>query len=563
MTTNGTGSGTSQSEISLTNRRFFEGAYAARIKFSDTPVSGGHVRYSVDGKLIADHSGKYYPRQNMSIDFNQWIIDLDAHQGSGTSTWHEQVDYVYRNKESVLTRAPTGPNRPPPFPPAGSPLPPGADRRIRQSAEVRLVARVRRPHSHYYVGTPQLWGATMAIKQSPLRLRSSIAAQEQQFLMFVLDELAAAYESRYDDVIRMTLGKSELPPAPEIVEAMLAAAADYSSSSLVFPAGLPALRERLAELYATEHGVQVSPSRIIVGVGSSSLLRNITQLLAEPGDEIVLPLPYYPLYVYCARLAGAEPRYYRVDPATSEIDMDSLASAMSERTRMVVVNSPGNPLGNVISAERLHEIDRIIAGRAVLVSDEIYLNVHFDDLGYSATEYADTLDSPLVVINSFSKAHRMYARRVGWTVVPDELARALTVVQHHTLLTTDPVPQYGAIAALDRAEGLSTLRSLYRSRRDVALERFAGVPGVRAVPSRGGFYLTLDCADFVRERGIPDTLDLAVRLLKATHVAAVPGSDFGLERMLRLSFTSHRFEEGVDRMTEFFGDRRPVSRSGQ
>lgn len=392
----------------------------------------------------------------------------------------------------------------------------------------------------------------MPASSSPtLSLRPSISFGDERFLMFVLDEMANQADRDHDDVIRMTLGKSELPPAPEIVEAMLGAAADYGRAALVYPAGLPRLRERLSAEYAQRHGVDIPAERFIVSVGTSSSFRNLNQLLAGPGDEVLLPLPYYPLYLFCARLAGADVRYYRVDPDTMEVDLDSLEAAMTERTRIVVVNSPGNPLGNVISPERFREIDRIIDGRAVLINDEIYANAYFDDPSFSAVELTD-LRSPLVVTNSFSKAHRMYARRVGYSIVPPELVEPLTVVQHHTLLTTDPVPQFGAIAALDHPEGVTELVNRYRARRDYTLERFEKVPDVRALPSRGGFYLTLECSAHMRSRGYASSLDLATALMESERVATVPGSDFGLPETLRLSFTSHRYDEGVDRMVDFF-----------
>src|SRR5262249_1289419 len=160
--------------------------------------------------------------------------------------------------------------------------------------------------------------------------------------------------------------------------------------------------------------------------------------------------------------------------------------------RVVVVNSPGNPLGNNMTTDAIREIDRIMAGRAVLISDEIYSNVSFDEQQHHTMLSVRGLQAPLLVTNGFSKAYRMYSRRVGYCIVPDELITPLTVIQHHTLLTTDPVPQYGALAALDHPEEVEQLVSLYKARRDYTLERFKSVVGVKAIPARGSFYLTLD-----------------------------------------------------------------------
>ena len=369
--------------------------------------------------------------------------------------------------------------------------------------------------------------------------------------MFVLDEMAYEYEKRYDDVIRLTLGKSQLPPAKSVVAAMTKAIGDQNMNNLVFPTGLPELRERIAKDYADRYGAEVDPARVLVNVGTSSHFRNIFQVLAGPGDEVLLPRPYYPLYVICAELAGATVRYYDIDLDTFEIDVEGLAAKITPATKIVVVNSPGNPLGNVLSLEQFAAIDAAVDGRALLLNDEIYANAYFDDPPFSAAQLRDSR-SPIAITNGFSKGHSMYARRVGWAIVPEELVDPLTVIQHHTLLCTDPVVQFGGIAALDDLEVVLGLVAACKPRRDYTLEQFAKVDDVDALPSRGGFYLTLQCAQALRNRGLASSLDLAREIMKAVHVATVPGSDFGIPETLRLSFTSERYDEGIDRLVSFF-----------
>jgi aspartate/methionine/tyrosine aminotransferase len=391
---------------------------------------------------------------------------------------------------------------------------------------------------------------------SPMRernppLRTPIDFASERFLMFVLDKMAHDYEQQYDDVIRLTLGKSELPVHPSISQAMVEATQTFARSGLVFPAGLPQLRERLARHESQRHGLEVAPENVVVSVGTSTMFRNLFGLLARGGDEVILPMPYYPLYRFSAMLAGATVRYYRIDPDTLRVDLDSLRAELTDRTRVVVVNSPGNPLGNVLTREELLAIDRAVAGRATIISDQIYDNCCFDGPAPSLAAMADTR-SPVIITNAFSKGYRMYARRVGYAVVPDALVEPLTVVQHHTLLTTDPVPQFGALAALERPEDVAALEATYRRRRDYTVHRLAGVAGVRALPAQGSFYLTLDCRGFMAARGLQSSLALATEIMRSKHVATVPGSDFGLPEMLRLSFTSARYEEGIDRLAAFF-----------
>jgi aspartate/methionine/tyrosine aminotransferase len=383
----------------------------------------------------------------------------------------------------------------------------------------------------------------------PLRTRIDFASE--QFLMFVLDQMAHDYEQRFDDVIRLTLGKSELPVAPEITDAMVEASRTFAKNTLVFPAGLPRLRERIARHESEKHRIAVDPANVIVSVGTSTMFRNLFALLAREGDEALLPMPYYPLYRFSAMLAGATVRYYDVDPRTMRVDLDSFRAQFTGATRVVVVSSPGNPLGNVLTRAELAAIDRITDGRAAILCDQIYDNICFDEPAPSMLSLPD-LASRVIVTNAFSKGFRMYARRVGYAVVPDELIEPLTVIQHHTLLTTDPVPQFGALAALDRPQDVAELAAIYKRRRDYTLDAFAEVGDVDALRAQGSFYLTLDCGRFMQRRGLATSLDLASAILRATHVATVPGSDFGLPETLRLSYTSPRYEEGIDRLVSFF-----------
>nr|ASV46803.1 aspartate aminotransferase [uncultured bacterium] len=382
-------------------------------------------------------------------------------------------------------------------------------------------------------------------------VRSHIDFSAEQFLMFVLDEMAYQYEQEYDDVIRLTLGKSELPVDQSITDAMAEAVHSFKKNTLVFPAGLPQLREKLARHESQRNGTEVQPNNVVVSVGTSTMFRNLFALLTGEGDEALLPLPYYPLYRFSAMLAGATVRYYRIDLASLRFDLESFRRQVNDKTRVVVINSPGNPLGNVLTQDDLMAIDEVVAGRAVLICDQIYENICFDEPAPSMLTLPN-LVSPLIVTNAFSKGYRMYARRIGYAIVPDELVEPLTVVQHHTLLTTDPVPQFGAIAALDRLQDVQELANIYRSRRDYTLQRFADVPDVTALPAKGSFYLTLDCSQFMADHRFSTSLDLATDIMRSTHVATVPGSDFGLPETLRLSYTSSHYEKGIDRLVAFF-----------
>lgn len=374
---------------------------------------------------------------------------------------------------------------------------------------------------------------------------------EERFLMFVLDQMAYDYEKAGKDVIRITLGKSELPLHPDIIQTIIDAMSDFKKSALVFPGGLPELKEKLSEYYREKHLLDINPGNIIISVGTSTIFRNLFYLFLEKGDEVLLPLPYYSLYHFSALLAQAKIRYYKIDMDTLQLDRESFKENFTDKTKLVVINSPGNPLGNILTIEELYFIDSIVDGRAPIINDEVYDNVCFDGQSPSVMGLRDA-KSMFITTNSFSKAYRMYSRRVGWCIVPNELITPMTVIQHHTLLTTDPICQFGAVKALDYQDEVEYLRTLYKSRRDYTLEGFHQVKDVRAIPSAASFYITLDCKKFMEKQGIFTSLDLATKIMEKKHVATVPGSDFGLPYTLRLSFSSHCYKEGIDHLVNFF-----------
>ena len=376
---------------------------------------------------------------------------------------------------------------------------------------------------------------------------------EERFLMFVLDQMAYDYERAGKDVIRMTLGKSELPLHPDIIQMIIDAMKDFKKSALVFPGGLPQLKDKLSEYYQEKHQLDINPGNIIISVGTSTIFRNLFYLFLEKGDEVLLPLPYYSLYHFSALLAQAKIRYYKIDMDTLQLDRESFKENFTDKTKLVVINSPGNPFGNILTKEELYFIDSVVDGRAPIINDEVYDNVCFDGQSPSVMGLDDAR-SMFITTNSFSKAYRMYSRRVGWCIVPDKLVTPMTVIQHHTLLTTDPICQFGALKALDYQDEVEYLRMLYKSRRDYTLEGFNQVEDVRAIPSQASFYITLDCKKFMENKQIPSSLELATQIMEKKHVATVPGSDFGIPHTLRLSFSCHRYQEGIDHLVDFFNN---------
>ena len=382
-----------------------------------------------------------------------------------------------------------------------------------------------------------------------------------EFQMFVLDELADELTEQGADVLKLTIGVPELPIPPIVLDRMVAKLHDPDFVRRVYPEGLPELREAIANFYNRRHGASVSAAQVIVNTGTSPIFRNIFQLLSGPEYEIMIPRPYYALYLYCAKLAGATVKFYDIDINTKRVDMDSFRQNFSpERTSLVVINSPGNPVGNIVTPEEMREMYEIVDDQAYILNDEIYNNTMFYDDFHSPLELLPEHANTTIVTNSFSKGYRMYTKRVGFAILPEELQVNLRVIQQHTLLCTDPCYQYGMIAALEDDQSIEELTGIYRARAEYTTERLAGT-GCHPIAAEGGFYAILRCEEWNAGRGFESSKELARDILQSVHVAVVPGTDFGLPHDLRLAFCNARYEEGIDRLRDYFTSPARVGRA--
>lgn len=376
---------------------------------------------------------------------------------------------------------------------------------------------------------------------------------ELEFQMFVMDELAEAAEARGEDVIKLTIGITDLPPPPRVVEAIARKARNLPFTRQVYPEGLPELREAVANYYNTQFAAGVDAGNVIVNTGTSPLFRNLFHLLCRPGQEVLIPRPYYCLYKVCGLLAGAKVAHYDIDLHTRRVDLDSFRRAFHpDRTAVVVINNPGNPIGNVLTQDDVLAMYETVGNRAYVVCDEIYNNVCFYQPFTCPLAYLpEAARRVTVVTNGFSKGFRLYTKRVGFALLPDELVMPMRIVQQHTLLTHDPVTQYAMIEALTDLDSPRELTRIYRQRAEYATDRLTGT-GCRPITADGGFYVVLDCDDWLRVGPDQDTIRLSRDILAKVGVAAVPGTDFGALRTLRLSLCSSRWEEGIDRLAEYF-----------
>lgn len=361
------------------------------------------------------------------------------------------------------------------------------------------------------------------------------------------------------DCIRLELGEPDFPTAPHIVEAAHAAAlAGHTKYTTTM--GLPVLREALSEKIAQRNGFTVGAERILVSSGAVQGLYASLVGLVDPGDNILLPSPGWPNYLMMCRLLRAVPRSYRLRQKADYLpEVADLEEMVDERTRVILLNSPSNPLGAVINRERMQQIVEFAARRGLwIVSDECYDELTYDTEHVSAAALDDR--DAVISVFSFSKTYAMTGWRIGYVAVPQAVATTMSNV-HEAMMSCVAMPTQ--LAALEAVTGpqdvVREMRSTYRQRRDVALADLASY-GVPAFTPTGAFYLWID----VSASGL-DGDQFARKLVETHGVAVAPGPTFGPEgaASVRMSIAANteQIREGVRRLAQFVGEARELSES--
>lgn len=352
---------------------------------------------------------------------------------------------------------------------------------------------------------------------------------------------AAEYRAAGRRIIDLTLGEPDFaPPAHAVLAAQEAAARPLGYA----PAnGIPELRQAARHALERDRALSYTDAEVAVGCGAKQVIFNALFATLGPGDEVIIPAPYWASYPDMVRLCGAVPV---IVPCSAEsgfrITPDTLEAAMTERTRWVLLNAPGNPSGATYSHDSLTGLAEVLRRHpsAMILSDEIYAHIRYGEGEYiSIAQVAPDLHERILLVDGVSKAYAMTGWRVGWGVGPAELVRRITAVQTQNCTQTATVSQIAAVAALEGPQELLAQRcATYRQRRDAALAILQQSRHLDTLEPDGAFYLLPRLA-----KG--DDLTAANSLLEA-GCATVPGSAFGAPGHLRLSFATDiaSLEEG-------------------
>lgn len=371
-----------------------------------------------------------------------------------------------------------------------------------------------------------------------------------------LNAKAKQLKSEGNDVISLSVGEPDWDTYDNVKQAGVDSI-QRGETKYVPSNGTPALREAIAKQTSDDLGVSYSPDDVTVSVGGKFVLFSAMQMVLNPGDEVIIPAPYWVSYPTMAELAGAIPRVVVCDQSVGfKLTADLLRQNIDEKTKLLVLSSPSNPTGLIYTKEELAEIAEVVKEhpQLVVLSDDIYNRLILDgsDLAPHILHVAPELKDRVIVTNGVAKSYSMTGWRVGWALGPKEVISAMTKYQSQSVSCTPGFCQAATVAAINDSQDQvkQSVKELIK-RRDLAVSEFNAIPGVKLDQPEGAFYVWPDVSSFFGKsfngKVIQGSHDFAGAFLEDQMVAVVPGKDFGLEGYVRVSYAL-----GVDRMQEAF-----------
>jgi aspartate aminotransferase len=356
------------------------------------------------------------------------------------------------------------------------------------------------------------------------------------------------------DVVDFGAGEPDFPTPDNIKQAAIdALAANFTKYTNA--GGIPELRQAICERHKTDFGTSYSAAECLVTVGGKHAIFNLIQALVDPGDEVIIPVPYWVTYKDVVNYAGGVCVFVDTEESAGfEVTAAMIERHLTPRTKLVIINSPSNPSGAVLSREEFRAIFRLTSQRDVfLLTDECYCQFLYEDTPFSIATEPGAKET-VVVAGSLSKTYAMTGWRIGFALAPAAIIGAMNKLQSHSTSNPTSIAQKAAVEAMRGSQdSIPVMLAEYRRRRDFVIDRLRKIPGVSIVTPKGAFYAYPNISVAFRGGRIKNSLEFANELLAKAQVAVVPGEAFGTDDHIRISYATSmaELERGLDRLHKF------------
>ncbi len=356
------------------------------------------------------------------------------------------------------------------------------------------------------------------------------------------------------DVVDFGAGEPDFPTPSNIKQAAVdAIAANFTKYTNA--GGTPELRQAICDRHRLDFGTNYSPAECMVTVGGKHAIFNLIQALINPGDEVIIPVPYWVTYKDVVNYAGGVCVFVETDENNGfEVTAAMIERHITPRTKLVIINSPSNPSGAVLSKQEFRDIFAVTSKRDIfLMTDECYCHFVYEGQPFSIAAVPNAKDT-VVVAGSLSKTYSMTGWRIGFALAPAPIINAMMKLQSHSTSNPTSIAQKAAIEAMrGPQESVPEMLAEYRRRRDFVVKRLREISGVSIATPKGAFYAYPNISIAYRSGRVRNSLEFSSELLSQAHVAVVPGEAFGTNEHVRISYATSmtELERGLDRLDQF------------
>lgn len=387
-------------------------------------------------------------------------------------------------------------------------------------------------------------------------------AQLQESETIAMSQRSRELREQGYDIINLSLGEPDFPSPEHVKEAAKKAIDDNFTTYPPVP-GIPELREAIAAKLKRDNNIEYTTSQIVVSTGGKQALANAIYSLIDEGDEIIIPSPYWVSYPAMAQLAGGKSIFvYAGIDQDFKITPEQLEEAITEKTKVLLLNSPGNPTGSVYSFEELKGLAAVLERHpnVFVISDEIYEYINYDEKQHSPAEF-DSIKDRVVIVNGVSKGFAMTGWRIGYIAAPEWLAAACSRIQGQYTSGASSISQKAALAAIDGPMDYTfKMVEAFRRRKELVVKLAREIPGLKVNNPAGAFYLFPNVSEFFGKsyngKTIENAKDMSFYLLEVAHVATVSGTAFGNKNCIRFSYATsdELLEEAMRRIKKALAD---------
>lgn len=380
-------------------------------------------------------------------------------------------------------------------------------------------------------------------------------------LTLAITAKAKAMKAQGLDVVSFGAGEPDFNTPDYIIEAAKYAL-DKGMTKYTPVAGTIELRKAICDTFKRDHGLDYTPDQIVVSTGGKQTLRNACEAIINPGDEVILPAPYWLTYPELVKMSGGKCVYIHADISNDfKITPEQLAAAITPRTKAFIFNNPSNPNGTVYTPEETAALARVLEDKDIyIISDEIYEKLVYGVKFTSIAAVSEKIKEKTIVCTGLSKTYSMTGWRMGYSAAPLKVAKAMSSIQSHTTSNANSIAQYASYVALTDprgAEFLSKMQKTFDERRKLIVSLMRGIKGLSCNEPKGAFYLMVDVSGTFGKKCDGDVInnssDFCAKLLEKALVAAVDGAAFGAPSCVRLSYAISEADirKGLSRIAEF------------